>query len=122
MHAAEILAPTTDAARPRRATPLSAVDAAFRYRDDVADGSTTRRTAAHLPAIVEGRARPVDDGAFNLPGARRAPAGLTFAAQHISQEVLSDGLHFENFRPAIDAYIVAAQAGHPRGAAFSLSI
>lgn len=29
---------------------------------------------------------------------------LGFAAQHIAQEVLSDGLYFENFRPALAAY------------------
>jgi hypothetical protein len=30
-----------------------------------------------------------------------------FAAQHIAQEVLSDGLYFENFRPALAAYAAA---------------
>jgi hypothetical protein len=32
---------------------------------------------------------------------------LGFAAQHIAQEVLSEGLYFENFRPALAAYSAA---------------
>ena len=32
---------------------------------------------------------------------------LGFAAQRIAQEELSDGLYFENFRPAIAAYAAA---------------
>ncbi len=41
-------------------------------------------------------------------GWRRAPAGLAFFAQHIAQEVLSQGLYHENFSPALAAY---ARAG-----------
>lgn len=36
------------------------------------------------------------------------PAGnLGFAAQQIAQEVLSEGLYFENYRPALAAYAAA---------------
>lgn len=41
-------------------------------------------------------------------GRRRAPASLSFAAQQIAQEGLSPGLHFENYKPAIAAYVAAA--------------
>jgi hypothetical protein len=35
------------------------------------------------------------------------PASLGFAAQRIAQEELSEGLYFENFKPAIAAYAAA---------------
>ena len=41
-------------------------------------------------------------------GRRRAPASLSFAAQQIAQEGLSPGLHFEDYKPAIAAYVAAA--------------
>ncbi len=41
-------------------------------------------------------------------GRRRAPASLSFAAQQIAQEGLSPGLYFENYKPAIAAYVAAA--------------
>ena len=42
-------------------------------------------------------------------GRRRAPAGLSFAAQQIAQENLPPGVYFENYRPAVAAYAVAAE-------------
>ena len=41
-------------------------------------------------------------------GRRRAPASLSFAAQQIAQEGLAPGLYFENYKPAIAAYVAAA--------------
>jgi hypothetical protein len=38
---------------------------------------------------------------------RRPPVNLGFAAQQIAQEVLSQGLHIENYRPALAAYAAA---------------
>jgi hypothetical protein len=51
-----------------------------------------------------------DDGDNPLyeTGRRRAPAGLAFAAQQIAQEGLAPGLHFDNYRPALNAYAMAA--------------
>jgi hypothetical protein len=46
-------------------------------------------------------------------GRRRAPPGLSFTAQQIAQEVLSPGLYFENYRPALAAYGLAARHGEP---------
>lgn len=37
----------------------------------------------------------------------RPAAALGFAAQQIAQEVLSEGLYFENYRPALAAYAAA---------------
>ncbi len=51
--------------------------------------------------------RRLDDGAFEA-GRRRAPASLSFAAQQIAQEGLPPGVYFENFKPAIAAYVIAA--------------
>lgn len=51
--------------------------------------------------------RRLDDGAFEA-GRRRAPASLSFAAQQIAQEGLPPGVYFENFKPAIAAYMIAA--------------
>jgi hypothetical protein len=47
-----------------------------------------------LPARVARQRRPQDE----------ETTSLGFAAQHIAQEVLSEGLYFENFRPALAAY------------------
>ena len=47
-----------------------------------------------LPARVSRPRRPQDE----------ETTSLGFAAQHIAQEVLSEGLYFENFRPALAAY------------------
>lgn len=52
-----------------------------------------------------------DDAPLEV-GRRRASAGLSFAAQLIAQQGLSPGLHFENYKPAIAAYAVAAQRGN----------
>ena len=48
-----------------------------------------------------------NDAVFEA-GRRRAPASLSFAAQQIAQEGLSPGLYFENYKPAIAAYVAAA--------------
>ncbi|MBV8536383.1 MAG: hypothetical protein JO128_12365 [Alphaproteobacteria bacterium] len=48
-----------------------------------------------------------NDSVFEA-GRRRAPASLSFAAQQIAQEGLSPGLYFENYKPAIAAYVAAA--------------
>jgi hypothetical protein len=70
------------------------------------------RTAAGARAVVRlAEWRRDDDARY---GARppRVCASLAFAAQSIAQEVLSEGLYFENFRPAVKAY-AAADASVP---------
>lgn len=49
-----------------------------------------------------------DDDPLYETGRRRAPASLAFAAQQIAQEGLAPGLHFENYKPALNAYAMAA--------------
>ena len=71
----------------------SAGHAARAYR--TVDESSTREQ--RLPARVPRPRRPQDE----------ETTSLGFAAQHIAQEVLSEGLYFENFRPALAAYSAA---------------
>ena len=68
----------------------SAGQAARAYR--AVDETTGREQ--RLPARVPRPRRPQDE----------ETTSLGFAAQHIAQEVLSEGLYFENFRPALAAY------------------
>jgi hypothetical protein len=87
-----------DAPQTARATPLYADGG----RAQAAD--TARRTGfnARTPN------RRAGDGEFEA-GRRRAPASLSFAAQQIAQEGLPPSVYFENFKPAIAAYVIAAE-------------
>jgi hypothetical protein len=48
------------------------------------------------------------DDPLHETGRRRAPASLAFAAQQFAQEGLAPGLHYENYKPALAAYAMAA--------------
>ncbi|MGQ0662191.1 MAG: hypothetical protein ACT4P2_01135 [Pseudomonadota bacterium] len=73
----------------------------------IAEGDRLRAGAEHR----FGRGAPAESGPAG-PGLvadnRRAPAAVTFAAHRIAQEVLSPGLHFDDFPPALAAYAAAA--------------
>ena len=78
-----------------------------------------RRAAGSTPRPAS---RRVTDGDFEV-GRRRAPASLSFAAQQIAQEGLPAGAYFENFKPAIAAYVIAAERPNipPPGQALEMS-
>ncbi len=80
--------------------------------DDTPQAQTIRARAADA-ARRNGRPGSRSSGTFENEsvfeaGRRRAPASLSFAAQQIAQEGLSPGLYFENYKPAIAAYVAAA--------------
>jgi hypothetical protein len=66
-----------------------------------------RARAADQFAPNDDYAGTPDDPLYET-GRRRAPASMAFAAQQIAQEGLAPGLHFENYRPALAAYAMAA--------------
>lgn len=78
--------------------PSSADTSYAQYAQNV---RTARRNSSR------GTGPSTSDSQFEA-GRRRAPASLSFAAQQIAQEGLSPGLHFENYKPAIAAYVAAA--------------
>lgn len=97
----------TGQGRPRPA-PLRVIhDASFeRARDpETVSRSRTRNDAMRRDAGFGTDAEEI----LRDTGRRRAPASLSFAAQHIAQEVLSPGLYFENYTPALAAYGQAAR-------------
>ena len=80
--------------------------------DDTPQTQTVRARAAdtarrHRRAGGRSAGSYTHDAVFEA-GRRRAPASLSFAAQQIAQEGLSPGLYFENYKPAIAAYVAAA--------------
>jgi hypothetical protein len=79
-------APIIDAEVLRDYRPADRASRAYRPADETGDRE-------RLPARVT-RRRPQDE----------ETTSLGFAAQHIAQEVLSEGQYFENFRPALAAY------------------
>jgi hypothetical protein len=104
-----LTSPPSDAVRPNDArparprAPIIDVEAVHDYRSPgqasrayraVEENSTREQ---RLPARVPRPRRPQDE----------ETTSLGFAAQHIAQEVLSEGLYFENFRPALAAYSAA---------------
>jgi hypothetical protein len=84
--------------------------------DDAADETPQSQTIRARTADAARRnGRPgsrssgaVENESVFEAGRRRAPASLSFAAQQIAQEGLSPGLYFENYKPAIAAYVAAA--------------
>lgn len=108
--------------RPRAASLRLVHDGGFarvRDTDTVARGRPRVYDAAQHDA---GFGADVEEGLRDT-GRRRAPASLSFAAQHIAQEVLSPGLYFENYTPALAAYGQAARHGESnaaRGAALHI--
>ncbi len=82
----------------------SRAEAAFEARARAYEAQ--RRSAA-----PEHRALEDENEILRDAGRRKAPATLSFVAQQIAQEGLSQGLHFENFPPAIAAYARAARHG-----------
>lgn len=83
----------------------------FNYVNAPADDSPSSgaQQAQSAPAARRSaRAGAVTNDAVFEAGRRRAPAGLSFAAQQIAQEGLSPGLYFENYQPALAAYAAAA--------------
>jgi hypothetical protein len=89
-----------DARSARSRAPIIDVDPVHDYRSPerasrayrAVDESSGREQ--RLPARVVRPRRPHDE----------ETTSLGFAAQQIAQEVLSEGLYFENFRPALAAY------------------
>lgn len=96
-----------------RATPLRLVhDASF---ERVREPETAARGRARLyDATRRDAGFSADaDEVLRDAGRRRAPPGLSFAAQQIAQERLSPGAYFENYTPALAAYGRAARHGEP---------
>lgn len=112
------------AGQPRtRPAPLRLVhDASF---ERVRDGDTVTRGRARLhDAFRRDTGSGADaEEALRDAGRRKAPATLSFTAQQIAQENLSPGAYFENYKPALAAYGMAARHGEPaaaRGAALHI--
>ena len=75
--------------------------------DDASAAETSYAQTVRTARRSGGRASSSGDSPLEA-GRRRAPASLSFAAQQIAQEGLSPGLYFENYKPAIAAYVTAA--------------
>lgn len=84
----------------------SRVDAAFEARARAFE-------AMRRGSEADRRALEDENEVLRDAGRRKAPAALGFAAQQFAQEGLSQGLHFENYPPAIAAYARAARHGDP---------
>ena len=67
----------------------------------------TRRSSAPrtMPSVARQWQRE-ETSSYAFP--RRVSANLAFTAQFIAQEVLTEGLYVEDFRPAVRAYATAA--------------
>ena len=77
--------------------------------EPVAEYATSEQAARVYRNAAEQRGRePGLPARMPRPRARdQETTSLGFAAQRIAQEELSEGLYFENFRPAIAAYAAA---------------
>ena len=105
-----IVSPVSDGARPgdaRAARPLGPII----DLDPVHGYAASESRARAFRAYQQPGERP--DGSASrhqrwtrAEESRPAPS-LGFTAQQIAQEVLSDGLYFENYRPALAAYAAA---------------
>ncbi|HEX2112978.1 MAG TPA: hypothetical protein VHM01_01105 [Alphaproteobacteria bacterium] len=92
----------TDARNARAASPIIDAEPAAEY-------VTPERPHRAYRDAADSRHRDYAPIArFSRPKANEPEAtSLGFAAQRIAQEELSEGLYFENFRPAIAAYAAA---------------
>jgi len=110
-----IVGPYSDGARPgdaRAARPLGPIIDLEPLNGHHASESTPRAIRAYTQTEEHRQGFPQRGQRPHAIEAR--PSGnLGFAAQQIAQEVLSEGLYFENFRPALAAYS-AADTGFAR--------
>ena len=80
------------------------------------DDDTRRSGALRTTLRVAERWQRDETSSYAFP--RRVSANLAFTAQFIAQEVLSEGLYVEDFRPAVRAYAaVASSTRHERPSA-----
>jgi hypothetical protein len=95
-----------------RPVPLRLVyDASF---ERLRDAETARGRARFHDATRRHAGFGSDaDEMLREAGRRKAPATLSFTAQQIAQEGLSPGAYFENYKPALAAYGLAASYGTP---------
>lgn len=115
---ASLAGPETAAARlieargARPLAPAAEIEEPQRRRGGAGERSTPIDETARRRAVPALRvaARRLDNDTFDdrAQGAvRHAAARVGFTAQFIAQELLSDGLYHENFRPAVAAYSAA---------------
>ncbi len=106
----------------------AAIDAQFEDGPQAAGYAGSARTRAADAARRATRSGAATSDAYSSNesdfevGRRRAPASVSFAAQQIAQEGLSPGLYFENFKPALAAYALAAQGAPQNGQSLEMSV